>query len=848
MIRLLKMLVVFGLLAGSSALVVICAAVLYLNPQLPSVEVLRESNLNIPLRVYSRSGTLIGEFGEKFRTPIKREDLPQPFVQALLSAEDDRFMQHRGVDITGLLRAASELVTSGSIQTGGSTITMQVARNYFLTSEQTFIRKFREILLAIKIERMLSKGEILELYVNKIYLGKRAYGVQAAAAIYYGKSVQQLNVAQLAMIAGLPKAPSAFNPINRPARALERRNWILGRMLKLGYIDTEMYEESIEQPITAKYHGPKLQLDAGYPAEMARRFAIERYGESAYTDGLKVFTTIDDSAQIAADRAVTKGLIDYSTRHGYRGPQLRLGTLEKDEQIATLNKQRTYKDLLPALIESIEITSDTQDATQTDIFQLTLRLAKDQTVTLTWPKGEALALRPFVDEDRRGKLVTDPRKILAVGDIVRIRQHEDGTYKLAQLPKASASLVALDPSDGAIRAITGGFDHKQSQFNRALQGYRQPGSNFKPFIYAAAFENGFTAASIINDAPIVFDDDNLESSWRPENSSGKFYGPTTLRRALFLSRNLVSVRLLREMGIDNAIDYLDQFELGGGRLPRDLSLALGSHALTPLEVASLYAVIANGGFQVEPYLVTEIRDRRNEAIYAAQPTIACENCIEETELLDITTTPEDSEVTPSPSEQAMLEASDLEEILTASEPDSDRPRKTLTVKPRPAKRVMQAEVAYVIDDILRDVIARGTGTKAQVLKRDDIAGKTGTTNGPTDAWFSGYHPNLVATSWLGFDNNEKLGRREFGGTAALPIWIDFMQSELPKLAYARRKQPSGIVAIRIDSDTGRIADSNTINSTFEYFPEALAPQAQSAQGGYNNHSSIGDEILDEDLF
>ena len=847
--RLLKITTILGLFAASAGLLVFCAVVLYLNPKLPSVDVLKESNLQVPLRIYSQNGTLIGEYGEQFRTPVSRDDLPETFVQALLAAEDDRFLQHGGIDIAGLIRAATELVRTGSIQTGGSTITMQVARNYFLTSEQTFIRKFKEILLALKIEQAMSKDEILELYVNKIYLGKRAYGVQAAAAIYYGTTVKNLDLAQIAMIAGLPKAPSSFNPVNNPDRAVVRRNWILGRMLKLGFIEQDSYESASQQPITAKYHGPKLQLDAGYPAEMARRFITERLGELAYKGGYKVITTIDDRAQIDAETAVRRGLSAYSQRHGYRGPELRLANLSTEEQITQLKSLAPVGGIYPALVLGFDTAIATDNETSKAFTtRLQLQLPTDEIVELDW-RADSQEIRRYLSEDRRSGPVKKIEELLRVGDIIRISQNADKLWQIDQLPEASASLVALDPSNGAILAISGGFDHKLSQFNRASQAFRQPGSNFKPFIYAAALENNFTAASIINDAPIVFSDDNLESDWRPENASGKFHGPTTLRKALYKSRNLVSVRLLRELGIDTAIRYLDRFGLSGGKLPRDLSLALGSYSLTPLETAGLYATLANGGFKVEPFLVKEIRDRKNRLVYAASPTIACSQCKDDDDLFEYMGLDDALETEVMTSDQsfdaALEEAASLEEILEQNQ-SSDSHNEISAPKPRLAKRVIREEVAFIVDDILRDVIDRGTGTKAKSLGRDDIAGKTGTTNGPTDAWFSGYHPQLVATSWLGFDDNSNIGKREFGGTAALPIWMDFMEGQLKKLEYAQRSQPPGVLAIKIDTETGELASASTKTAEFEFFIEGSVPEQISQSD--NRAVNFEMEAIEEDLF
>lgn len=824
----LKWLCILLVLAGSSATLVGSGIFLYLNPKLPPIDELLDAKLQIPLRIYSQNGELIGEFGEKFRTPVSMQEVPEDFIHAILAAEDDRFLKHRGIDIAGLLRAASQLLLSGEIRSGGSTITMQVARNFFLSREQTFVRKFNEIFLALKIERMLGKDEILELYINKIYLGKRAYGIQAAAAVYYGKTIDQLSLAQLAMIAGLPKAPSAYNPVNNPSRALVRRNWILGRMHKLGFIDTASWQSATQEPVSASYHGPKLQLDAGYAAEMARTFAVDKFGLAAYTDGLQISTTIDGNQQRSAQNAVTAGLDEYTQRHGYRGPEQRLAEHSEEQLLAVLRKLHTVNGLIPAAITQIEVV-ETNTSEQHSVQRLTLLLNTNQTIALDW-NPEQNPLRPFITENRRGRAIEDISELLSVGDIIRIRYNAQGAAEISQLPSASASLIALRPHDGAITAMVGGYDFQHSKFNRATQAYRQPGSNFKPFIYAAALEHGYTAASVINDAPIVFSDDQLETEWRPENSSGKFYGPTTLRRALYLSRNMVSVRLLRELGIGKAIHYLEQFDLGAGPLPRDLSLALGSHAITPLQVARLYAAIANGGYNIEPYIVTDIRDRNGQLLYRANPVLACDDC-EMTSDRNIAHNARNTNATP------FEEAESLAELM--------QDRTAEAAAPIAAERIIDERVAFILDSILQDVIQRGTGTKARAMGRSDLAGKTGTTNGPTDAWFSGYHPELVATTWLGFDDNQLLGRREFGSSAALPIWMTFMNKALQNKPVAGRKQPAGLKAVKIDRLTGQTPTATTTQTLFEKFREEYAPdlEAGSANPGKSNRTD-----LHEDLF
>ena len=893
------------LLSGLAAVLIICATFLYLSPKLPPVDVLREAKLQVPLRIYSQNGELIGEFGEKLRTPIKMKAVPDHFINALLSAEDDRFLQHHGVDFAGLLRATSQLFSSGRIQSGGSTLTMQVARNFFLSSEQTFLRKFNEIFLALQIERTLSKNDILELYVNKMYFGKRAYGIQAAAGVYYGKPIETLNLSQLAMIAGLPKGPSTNNPINNPTRARIRRDWILGRMLKLAYINQQEWLEATSQPVTARYHSQQLALDAGYAAEIARAIAIEKLGRAAYTDGYIVRTTIKAEQQRSAQRAVVKGLNAYDARHGYRGPEKQLEVSDdeianKENWLSSLRKIRTIHQLVPVVITGINkpiaefpsldlsinnpevviedavesliegVIEDTVESVIEGVIEddiegvvngvieepiiddplpeedrVEILFANGNTVEFIWDSNKN-PLRLYINENKRQANPESISELLSVGDVIRVRLgQENDAPIISQIPTASAGLVALNPSDGAINALVGGYNFKHSKFNRVTQAYRQTGSNFKPFVYAAAFENGFTPASVINDAPIVFADNKLESDWRPENSGGKFYGPTTLRRALYLSRNLVSVRLLRELGINNAINYLNRFEFSDKPLPRDLSLSLGSYAMTPLQVATAYTVLANGGYQVSPHLVTQIENRKGEAVFSTPIKIACLECIANIDT-DANneiekTVVETDELEEAESLEALLQDEQLNEDLSDTETLSDQHPIIKTA----AKQIVDPRVVYIIDSILQDVIRRGTGTRAKVLGRSDLAGKTGTTNGPTDAWFSGYHPELVATTWLGFDDNQLLGQREYGGSAALPIWIDFMRESLNGVATATRTQPPGMVSVKINRLTGLPSTADDSQNVFESFLEETVPEQNPRA---SNNANIDQLILDEELF
>jgi penicillin-binding protein 1A len=818
------------LLTGiSGTMLLFSSAYLYLSPQLPPVDVLKDVQLQTPSRIYSADGQLLGEFGEKRRNPISFEQIPTAFVQAIISAEDDRFFSHHGVDLAGLLRAVAQLVLTGEKQSGGSTITMQVARNYFLSFERTFSRKFNEILLALQIERELPKEEILELYLNKIFLGNRAYGIEAAAQVYYGKPIAELNLAQLAMIAGLPKAPSTFNPIINPERALVRRNWILGRMHELDYIDDTQLQEAISHPITASYHGSQLGVNAPYVAEMARKELYDQYQNDAYTAGFRVYTTVNSKLQAAAQKALSDGLMAYDKRHGYRGPEQQLLAQDpKDNRElwrSTLATTPAYGGLIPAVVTAIEPQS------------IQVLLASGEEIQLGWQDGLADS-RPYINVNNRGPAPKKAEDIVTVGDLIRLRPKAGGGWELSQLPATQAALVSLNAEDGAIISLVGGFDYEHSKFNRVTQAARQPGSNFKPFIYTAALENGFTPATIINDAPIVFEDQQLESSWRPENSSGKFYGPTRMRQALYLSRNLVSIRILRSVGISTAINYIGRFGFDPRQLPKDLSLALGSHSIRPLEVVTAYAVLANGGFKVDPYLIDRIEALDGTVLYQANPAIACADC-ENT--IDPATEP-----TAQQGSEAELT---MEEIIQQQAPAQDE-HEAIVAPPEPilAERVVDKRTAYIIDDMLRDVVKRGTGRKARSLGRSDLAGKTGTTNGPADAWFSGYGGGIVTTTWLGFDKNELLGRREYGGSAALPVWIEYMRVALQGVPEVTRKRPEGIVSVKIDPETGLLARPGQQNAIFEIFREELAPREEASDSSQGSDPYESGPIPEEDIF
>lgn len=805
---------------------------LYLSPKLPSIDELKDTRLQIPLKVISQDLKLISEFGEKKRTPVEFSDLPKNLVDALLAAEDDSFFEHKGIVISGLVRSVVQLALEGRAMGGGSTITMQVARNFFFHKRKEFTRKFNEILLAFKIEEALTKEEIFSLYANKMFLGKTAYGFAAAGQVYYGKSLKELSLAQLAMIAGLPKAPSRYNPIANSERATERRDWILGRMMKLGTITNLEYQTALMETDVATYHGSKSELDADYVAEIVRQEVIAKFGLQAYTEGYTAITTIDSSMQTSGLNALQTGILAYDQRHGYRGAEA--SVLDAELWRNTLRSTRNVGPLAPAIV--IAVADD----------RLTV-LTKDSKIhTLNWADG-LKNMRLYKTVNDTTAPISSAEDAFNVGDLIRVKNGGDGQMKLAQLPEIQSALVALDPYSGAIRTLVGGFDYRQSRFNRVTQAFRQPGSNFKPFIYATALNNGFTTASLINDAPVVFDDVKLEETWRPENDGGKFYGPTRLREGLYRSQNLVSVRLLRRMGIDKTLESLQSFGFDTSEMQPDLSLALGSHALTPLQIATGYAIFANNGFRVDSYILAKVIDRDGNIIYQASPEVACDPC----EPVMSSIASDDTPISEDNIEQQLEKMfGDLSQV-SVDQGDNyswDKVKQSLKTLPlpivKPATRVIDPQTAFLIDSMLKDVILRGTGVKAKKLNREDLGGKTGTTNGPRDAWFSGYSPHLVATAWVGFDDNSTIGRNEYGGSAALPIWINFMQSALAKKPQIIRPQPNEIVMVKIDPKTGtRVAPNQP--GVFEYFKAGTVPPAphSSLNGVEIDQNSMPDDVF-----
>jgi penicillin-binding protein 1A len=768
----------FGLVTLGVLLVTLAA--LFVLPTLPSTDELAEKRLKVPLRVYTADGQLLAEFGEEKRVPVKIDDVPEQLIQAILSAEDHSFLYHRGVDFQGILRAAIANLRSGGHAQGGSTITMQVARNYFLSPEKTYTRKIKEVLLAFRLERELTKKEILELYVNKIFLGHRAYGFAAAAQIYYGKNLADLTLAENAMLAGLPKAPSRDNPLTNPENATERRNYVLRQMRKLDFVDDAAVEQAVKAPLTASRHAVRYDVEASYVAEMVRQELFKLYDEKTYGGGFHVYTTVDSRHQAAANRALRRGLLEYDRRHGYRGPAAHLsfrGAPDRDRLDDVLKDYHVLGGLIAGVVVAVEdksITVYTQD---------------EPNISVGWP-GLAWARR-YIDENSVGNTPKTAADVAKVGDIVYLeyRPAQSGEqpmaegWWLAQVPDVGGAVVSMHPHDGAILALAGGFDFYHSSFNRVIQAERQPGSSMKPFIWAAALEKGYTPATTVSGAPIVIEDATLEEEWRPEDYSKKFFGPTRLRKALALSLNLVSIRLLRAIGATYAVDYIeDRFGFDGAKLPRNLSLALGTASATPMQMTGAFAVFANGGFRVEPYFITRIEDADHNVLYRANPTLACDSCV-------------------------------------ASVPEADKSTKPgeVTAPPRAAARKLRPEISFLMTSMMRDVIREGTGRAAMALGRKDLAGKTGTTNEYRDAWFAGYNSDVVATAWIGFDQPAPLGRAETGGRAALPIWIDYMREALQGVAEKPLVAPEEIIKASVNSESGKPTDTTDPDAIEEYF-------------------------------
>ena len=751
---------------------------IYIESKLPDERKIRDIELQIPLKVYTADLKLIGEFGEKRRTALEFKNIPTLYVSAVLAAEDDAFFEHSGVSYSGLIRSVYRLLSSGRIQGGGSTITMQVAGNYLTSRDVSLFRKIKDIFLAYRLEKVYRKEEIFEFYVNRIFFGNRAYGIAAASEVYYGKPLHQLNLAQWAMIAALPKAPSSINPLVNPKRALIRRNWILKRMLDLEFIHSEQFDLAIEAPLTATYHGLVSEVEAPYVSETIRRFMIQQYGLGAYREGYQVYTSIDSSMQNAATFSITEGLEEYDRRHGFRKPDNLKDLFPEGFSNMSFDAQTKYIALeLDGNNENIgespldRVSNFLDGFTETNNRFPSVVLKADKELKVLVKNGTIVSIpwsekmdwaRPYINENRRGAKPKSYKDLLVFGDLAWIQEEKvTGELFLTQIPEVQGSLVSIDPNNGSINALVGGYDFFLSKFNRAEQSSPLLGSNFKPFLYASAFAEGFTASSLINDAPIIFEDEVLEEKWRPRNASGKFYGLTRLREGLLQSRNLVSVRLLRDLGVEKAISYAQKFGFDKSRLPADLSLSLGTASLSPLMNAAAYSVFANGGKAVEPYFIEKIIDRNGDIVF-------------------------------------QKEKKDLQQIID----------------PR---------IAFLITDILQEASVRGTARKVSELKRRDFAGKTGTTNDAESTWFTGYNNSLVTTVWVGFDQPRSLGNREFGSSIALPIWLSFTKEIIDQIPEINTLPPEGLSIIKIDKSTGKRANKETKNSIFEYYLEEHAP-------------------------
>lgn len=853
--------IVLGVL-GTAALVGIY---FYIKPDLPSVTVLKDVRLQTPMRIYTQDGKLISQYGVKRRIPVELEDVPQQLIDAVLATEDSRFYEHKGIDPIGIVRAAVNLAITGEKQQGASTLTMQLARGFFLTREKTYIRKIKEIFIALHMEQELSKNEILELYLNKIELGHRAFGFGAAAQVYYGKPLKDLNLAQLATIAGLPQAPSVLNPISRPDRSVERRRIVLMRMLDEGFITKQEFDEAANAPVSARKHGAEIEVDAPYLADLIYSEMVEVYGkEEAETGGYQVYATAPSDLQLAAQKAVVRNLHDYDERHGYRGPldyfwnapaeeeteqPVQESDTESDTDISEKGKTdrpdskeawdaetmvealAEYSEIKP-LVPAVVLTVNEQSIEILDKY--------GERRTIAW-EGLDWA-REYITDSRQGNEPEVASDILNDGAVIYVRKQE-GQWRLAQLPEVSGAFVAIDPENGAVQAVVGGYSFYQSQFNRATQAKRQVGSNIKPFVYSAAIENGYTLASIINDAPINQWNAATGVAWRPQNSPAEYDGPIRMRVALGKSKNVVSVRLLRGVGLRETADHLAKFGFNREDIPLDETVSLGSGSHTPLEVVRGMSVIANGGFLVRPHFIDQVLDEQGELLWKTQPVWACDPCNDEAgeEELDI---PEDDI-------EARL-AAELNQTGVVTEEDED-------VKVS-APQVISSQNAFLVGEMMRTGVRAngswnkktywlGTGWRARnILQRTDIAGKTGTTNDSRDTWFSGFHKDLVATAWVGFDDmNRQLGRAtrnqnlinrnpekfnwignaligtEDGAKAAGPAWIRFMEVALAEKPHTPMPIPEDIVRVRIDRTSGKLTRRTDHTTLFEYFIQGTEP-------------------------
>jgi penicillin-binding protein 1A len=779
------------LLAGYA----LACSFVYLEPSLPTMQAMRNVEMQVPLRVYSRSGGLIAQIGEQRRIPVTYEQIPDLVKHAFLAAEDDRFFEHHGIDYIGVVRAALVDLISGNKTQGASTITMQAARNMFLTLDKTVRRKLQEMFVTYEMEHAFTKQEIFSLYLNKIFFGQRAYGVAAAAETFFGKTLDELTVAEAATIAGVPKAPSYYNPIVNPRLAMGRRSYVLRRMRELRFIDPATAEAANREPMQARQHALLYDVEAPYIAEMARLEVRQKFGAEAEDAGYKVYTTIDGRLQANAVRAVRIGLIEYDRRHGWRGPVGHVDSIENanpaqlEEQIGEYG---SVGDLTPAVVVSVADKS-------VRVYVKNRGFAQIDWDGLSWARK--------AEGDALGPVPKSASEIVNRGDVVYVVIGAGSVAQLGQIPEVQSALVALDPRDGGIAALVGGFDYFTNKYNRATQARRFPGSGFKPFLYSSALENGFTAASVLLDAPYV--QEGGEESWRPKEDSGHFGGPTRLREALVHSLNMVTIRLLHEVGIPYASDYVTRFGFEKRELPQNMTLALGTVPATPLEVATGYAVFANGGYRVYPYFIERIENASGQVVWQAKPKIACDLCAQQVSLADVP-----------------LKGASEEELLQSA--DAVRGGRGALPADQIARRVISPQNDYIMTDMMADVIKRGTGRRALVLGRADIAGKTGTSNQAVDTWFNGFTPTLETTVWVGYDQDRPLGEHEEGAKTALPIWIHFMREALKGVPEYRRPMPDGIVPLRISRETGTLVSAENPDSMTELFMNDHLPAAMEA--------------------
>lgn len=797
-----KRFIVIVTILGLLGLGAIGALYLYVKPELPSVATLRDVELQTPMQVFTQDGHMISQFGEKRRIPVKLEDVPQQMVDAFLATEDSRFYQHFGVDPIGVMRAFWVLVTTGDIKEGASTITMQLARNFFLSFDRAWMRKIKETFIALHIEQLLDKDEILELYLNKITFGHRAHGVGAAAQVYYGKSLNELTLAQIATIAGLPKAPSNLNPISHPEASKARRRVVLLRMLDENKITKQQFEEAANAPVTARRHGAEVTVSAPYLAEMVRQKMVARFGEEqAYNGGYNVYTTVKSDVQRAAKQAIWENLHAYDERHGYRGPAGILWSPENGETTPTTDEIKAYLerlDAIGAVVPAVVLSVSDKTAS--------VMVKGEGTMVLPWQSMHWA--REYLNEERQGPPPESASDIMRAGHVIWLRQVaetsvDNSHWRLAQIPEPSSAIASLNPENGAVAAVVGGYSFALSQYNRALQAARQVGSNIKPLIYSAAFEKGLTLATLVNDAPITQWNPGSGIAWRPKNSPDVYEGPIRLRKALAKSKNVVSVRLIREVGVEQTADHIAKFGLDRSAIPENESISLGSLSMTPMQVARAYAVFANGGFLIDPFVIERIEDRDGKVIFQAQPKMACVAC------------------------------------------------------DNPAARIISEQNAFLVAQAMNSAVwgggswAHGTGwngTSWRIQRSEpivnhvgrSIAGKTGTTNDVRDTWFSGFTTGLVTTTWVGFDDvSRQLGRTtmnplldsnqqaisggEAGAKTALPGWILFMEKAIPAYPADNMMIPPGVVNVRIDLETGKLSHLTDHTTRFEYFINGTEP-------------------------